>query len=59
MPSASGKLKPTHEWYKPTEDEMATPGFLSPGEIEHINNGGVLLRERTTAEPLTKLIEKP
>lgn len=38
---------PTHEWYKPTD-----LAGLSDGEIEHVNRGGLLLRERTGTEPV-------
>lgn len=44
-------IKPTHEWYKPISSEG-----LSEGEIEHVEAGGVLLRERTDAPAVIKEI---
>jgi len=35
------KLQPTHEWYKPTEEETKK---LKAGTLEHVNMGGLLLR---------------
>jgi hypothetical protein len=50
--SPSGKLYPTHEWYKPEPGQD-----LTKGEQDHVNNGGVLLRERTDAPPLMSKIK--
>lgn len=38
---------PTHEWYRPTNLDG-----LNDGELEHVKRGGLLLRERTGAEPV-------
>lgn len=40
---------PTHEWYKPTEEEMVP---LMGAEKEHVRRGGLLLRPRTGKEPV-------
>ena len=50
--SFSSDLLPTHEWYKPGSEQK-----LTPGEKDHVNNGGVLLRERTDAKPLMRKIK--
>jgi len=47
--SINGKLLPTHEWYKPGPDEK-----LTAGERDHVEQGGVLLRERTDAPALIR-----
>jgi hypothetical protein len=47
MASFNGKLLPTHEWYKPESMQG-----LTEGEKQHIEQGGVLLRERTKATPV-------
>jgi hypothetical protein len=39
--------EPTHEWYKPENIDG-----LSPQEIEHVNQGGLLLRPRTNRHPI-------
>lgn len=40
---------PTHEWYRP---DLAEYAKLSDPEKDHVKNGGLLMRERTNAEPL-------
>lgn len=40
----------THEWFKPNYLELEH--FHSPQEREHVENGGLILRERTDKEPL-------
>ena len=47
--SPDDKLNPTHEWYKPGPDQK-----LSDFEKDHVDNGGVLLRDRTDAAPILK-----
>lgn len=39
----------SHEWYAPSEEEQKN---LHPAELEHVKNGGLLLRERTKKEAL-------
>ena len=50
---------PTHEWYKPNVldyfncfDEDGNKLNLSKEEVDHVLNGGLLLRKRTTKEIL-------
>lgn len=38
---------PTHEWYRPTTLEG-----LTPGEFDHVEQGGLLLSKRTEREML-------
>lgn len=35
-------LAPTHEWYRPTPDELAGKSLA---QIDHVRDGGLLLRE--------------
>lgn len=44
-----GSCQPTHEWYSPAPDERED---LSDWERDHVDRGGLLLRERTDAEPI-------
>ncbi len=48
MPGALSmpNIQPLFEWYKPEPEQK-----LQKWEKTHVNNGGVLLRERTDAEP--------
>lgn len=46
---------PTHEWYKP---EGAEYDALQGGAKEHVDNGGLLLRERTDKLPIYHPKEK-
>jgi hypothetical protein len=47
-----GKFPATHEWYKPD------PFTVKEYEKMHVNNGGLLLRPRTDAKPITLELEK-
>ena len=38
-----------HEWYSPKESERMT---LSELEMDHVNQGGLLMRKRTDRKPL-------
>ena len=40
---------PTHEWYAPSKKETKR---LRPGEKQHVEMGGLLLRPRTQMEPI-------
>jgi len=54
-----GSLAPSKEWYRPSKIEM---NMLAPRSREHIENGGLLLRDRTQAEALkikTNIIAPP
>lgn len=52
------ELRPLHvpgpkwEWYKPTEKQAKKKESRFPGTLEHVRRGGLLLRERTGAEPV-------
>lgn len=54
LPPGAPYPKPTHEWYRPSKEELS---MLSLAEIEHVNNGGLLLRKRTNAEMLLHKVE--
>ncbi len=36
------RMKPSHEWYKPSEPELAA---MKPGTQEHVRRGGLVLRK--------------
>ncbi len=43
---------PKWEWYKPTEKQAKKKEAKYPGTLDHVRRGGLLLRERTAAEPV-------
>lgn len=43
---------PAWEWYKPTLKQAKRKESRYPGTIQHVQSGGLLLRERTGAEPV-------
>ncbi len=47
MYRVSQHLFPSHEWYRPNAIERAR---LSPGTRDHVDNGGLILREIKTAQ---------
>lgn len=55
LPQGFKALEPTKEWYSPAGDIEAMEK-LTPEEREHVNKGGVLLRDRTDAKPIRKKI---
>jgi hypothetical protein len=46
-------LPADYEWYKPNEKETLN---LRKGEADHVFKGGLLMRKRTKAKPLTREI---
>lgn len=43
---------PKWEWYKPTRIQAIKKDRKYPGTLDHVESGGLLLRERTGAEPV-------
>lgn len=43
---------PRWEWYKPTRKQALKKERRIPGTLQHVENGGLLLRQRTGAEPI-------
>jgi hypothetical protein len=43
---------PKWEWYRPTQKQAERKEHKYPGTLDHVKNGGLLLRERTGAEPV-------
>lgn len=37
-------LEPTHEWFRPDSVDDIPPEYRGPGGMDHLNNGGLLLR---------------
>ncbi len=55
LPQGFEALEPTKEWYSPAGDIEAM-AKLTPAKQEHVNKGGVLLRDRTDAKPIKRKI---
>ncbi|WP_414462937.1 hypothetical protein [Hyphomicrobium sp. DY-1] len=47
-------LKPTWEWYRPTDEERAS---LKPGEREHVERGGLLIRPIMTEKAKAQIAD--
>lgn len=43
---------PKWEWYKPTLKQAKKKERQYPGTLQHVQSGGLLLRQRTGAEPV-------
>lgn len=52
-----GEHKPTFEWYKPTLKKAKRLDRTWPGTLDHVRQGGLMLRPRSDAEPV--LHKKP
>lgn len=52
-----GDHVPTFEWYKPTIRKAKRLDRKWPGTLDHVRQGGLMLRPRTDAEPV--LHKKP
>ena len=53
----NGKIFPLpadFEWYKPGTIQFA---MLSKEEKDHVNKGGLLMRKRTNAKPITRTVK--
>jgi len=56
LPEGFKGVVPTKEFYTPIGDLMAM-ALLSPEDLEHVLRGGVILRDRTDAKPITRRIK--
>lgn len=56
-PRPSHVPAPAWEWYKPTRDEVEESEKEYPGSIQHWDNGGLFLRERTDRQPVYHKLE--
>lgn len=52
VPRPSHLPAPKWEWYRPTRKQALKKERQYPGTLDHVENGGLLLRERTGAEPV-------
>ena len=52
IPRPAHAPPPAWEWYKPTEKQAKRMEKSAPGTLEHVRRGGLLIRPRTSAEPI-------